>query len=404
MISLKSLPALTLGLGVSMLIGYGALFYSFSLLAPAAAAAEGWSQSFIFGALSLGLFLEALAAPVCGRVLDRYGPRVVMATGSLLAALLLALAALTQSALQFGVVTILITTVSIAVQYEAGFAALAVHFGAAARRQITTVTLIAGFASTLFWPVIEWMLGFASWRAVYLVLALVNLLIAFPIHLVLLRGRPAAAEEPSSPLAETAKASTSAMPVPAGRERLLILAIMAVAFAGTGFLFSGISASLVVLLGGIGFSSGTAALAGAVIGPAQVLGRIGELMRHGSVAPVTTALIASVATALGIALLLLAVLSPVVSLALAFGLFYGVGQGLASIIRGTIPLQFFGAAGYGALTGNLSFVRLVVAAAAPFAVILVEGRLGPTAAVALLLVVALITLVAFLWLAAIARR
>ena len=108
---------LTLGLGVSMTCGYGALYYSFGVLAPEIALHFDWSNSFVFGVFSAGLLASAFLSPWCGRVVDRFGARPVMSTGSALATLLLALHGLVEQPVLFAVIMALVPLVSIAVLY-----------------------------------------------------------------------------------------------------------------------------------------------------------------------------------------------------------------------------------------------------------------------------------------------
>ena len=191
---MKASPA-TIGLGVTMTIGYGTLYYSFSVLAPEIAREFGWGQSFVFGVFSFGLLAGAVAAPVLGRLVDRYGARLILCLGSVAAALSLALFSVMENAWQFAAITLVAEFIALAVQYDAGFAALAQSHGREARAHITLVTLIAGFASTVFWPLLQWLLTIMTWRDIYLVMAAMNLLIALPIHLALPRARMIAPEE-----------------------------------------------------------------------------------------------------------------------------------------------------------------------------------------------------------------
>lgn len=403
---MKLSPA-TIGLGVSMTIGYGTLYYSFSVLAPEIAGEFGWDESFVFAIFSLGLLAGAVSAPIVGRQIDRFGARLVMSLGSLLAALALVLLALMQNAWQFAAIALAAEFVAIAVQYDAGFAALAQQYGRKARAEITLVTLIAGFASTIFWPLLQWLLTLMSWRDVYLVLAAMNLLIALPIHLAMPKGvsvrAPARADDcGGKALSERdveAKAEGQEMrsqlaPPVASDRRTMVL--MAISFAGGGFVMSAIGAALLVLLGDLGFAAATATFAASFIGPSQVGARLIEYLRRSLFSPPLTAVIAAVAITLAMALLCLTVVEPWPIAIFAFAVVYGIGQGLTSIVRGMLPLHYFGPDGYGRRTGALSGIRMVLSAAAPFSIILLNERLGPAAALACLVLVATVSTIAML--------
>jgi MFS family permease len=372
---MKASPA-TIGLGVTMTIGYGTLYYSFSVLAPEIAREFGWGQSFVFGVFSLGLLAGAVSAPVLGRLVDRFGARLILCLGSIAAAVSLALFAVMQNAWQFAVITLVAEFVALAVQYDAGFAALAQSHGREARAHITLVTLIAGFASTVFWPLLQWLLTWMDWRDVYLVLAAMNLLIALPIHLALPRAR--ISEKPVSRVEET----SAGMKLDGERRRRMVL--MATAFAAGGFVVSAVGATLLVLMRDLGYATAMATLAGSLIGPSQVAARLIEYARRNLFSPPLTAIIAALAMVLGLFALAGALIQPFAGFAIAFAVFYGAGQGLTSIVRGVLPLHYFGAAGYGRTMGTLASTRIVASAIAPVSVIWLNETVGPSAALAAL--------------------
>lgn len=388
---MKASPA-TIGLGVTMTIGYGTLYYSFSVLAPEIAREFGWSRSFVFGVFSFGLLAGAVAAPVIGRLVDRLGARRVLCLGSVAAAFALALFALMQNAWHFAAITLVAEFIALAVQYDAGFAALAQTHGRDARAHITLVTLIAGFASTIYWPLLQWLLTMMSWRDIYLALAAMNLFIALPIHLALPKARTDTAE---------ARRPVDSVTVDGPRDdRTRLMVLMAIAFAAGGFVISAVGATLLVLMRDLGYATGIATLAGSLIGPSQVAARLIEYVRRNLFSPPLTAIIAAAVMALGIVLLAGSLLMPSTGFALAFALFYGAGQGLTSIVRGVLPLHYFGAAGYGRTMGTLSAVRIVVSALAPVSVIWLNDVAGPVAALASLFVASLASVLATLALTA----
>ncbi|TPP09519.1 MFS transporter [Rhizobium glycinendophyticum] len=388
---MKFSPA-TIGLGVTMTIGYGTLYYSFSVLAPEIAGEFGWSRSFVFAVFSFGLLAGAVAAPIVGRLVDRLGARLVLCIGSVAAAVALALFALMQNVWHFALITLAAEFIALAVQYDAGFAALAQNHGREARAHITLVTLIAGFASTIYWPLLQWLLTVMTWRDIYFVLAAMNLLIALPIHLAL----PMTRIDAAGIVKPVTDAAVDGLP----GERTRQMVLMAVAFAAGGFVISAIGATLLVLMRDLGYATGIATLAGSLIGPSQVAARLVEYVRRNLFSPPLTALIAAAVMALGIALLAGSLLIPATGFALAFALFYGAGQGLTSIVRGVLPLHYFGVQGYGRTMGILSAVRIVVSAIAPVSVIWLNDVAGPAAALASLALASLAAVLATLALTA----
>ena len=386
---MKIFPS-TIGLGVTMTIGYGTLYYSFAVLAPEIAREFGWEESFVFAIFSIGLLAGAVSAPIIGRMIDRFGARSVMSAGSLFAAATLALIGVMQNAWQFAVLALMAEFVAIAVQYDAGFAALAQRYGRNARAEITLVTLIAGFASTVFWPLIQWLLTEMTWREVYLVLAAMNLLIALPIHLTMPKGRQTPPQMPTDatalPLVQSYRHVTGNRP----------MILLGVSLASGGFVLSAIGASLLILLDDIGFATATATIAASCVGPSQVAARLFEYTRRNHFSPPTTAIIAASAMVLGLALLGMTLVALVPVFLFAFAVMYGVGQGLTSIVRGMLPLHYFGPEGYGRRTGMLAGFRMVLSAAAPFTIIFLNERLGTAAAIGCLVVLSLLSMLSLL--------
>lgn len=377
---------LTLGLGVSMTCGYGALYYSFGVFAPQIAAHFGWENSFVFGLFSAGLLGCAFLAPVNGRLVDRFGARPIMIAGSLLCGLFLAAHGIVENPILFMLVIAMIPLLSIAVLYETGFVAITQRYGAAARSHITMITLIAGFASTVFWPLCQWLLTVTDWRGAYLAIAAIYLLGSLPVHLAL----PKATAPPPS---ETGRAAPPPEPAVRPEARRSALVVMSAALAGSGFMISALSTVLMVLLANTGFTAQAATLIGGAVGPAQVLARLIDFGFRGAMTPLVTAIVSAAATLFSILALALCIPYPNLGLGLVFGILMGVGQGLNSIVRGMLPLHFFGAIGYGRLTGNLSFSRIVASAAAPVSIVFIQDMFGIASALACLAGVALMSLI-----------
>jgi len=389
---------LTLLIGVSMTIGYGTLYYPFAILGPEIARAQGWSNSFVFGVFSAALLTSAVTASLVGRAMDRFGARPVMVVGSCLAALTLFNLSHVQSMAGFAVAMLLIEFSARMVQYETGFAALTAIHGRKARRPIAHVTLIAGFASTVFWPLIHWLLGFMDWRGVCLILAAINLLVALPIHALIPR-RPGRGIDPGltvPPLSE------SGLLQPGRRTAAFVL--MAIAFSGSSFLMSAVHTSFFLILQEMGRTVALAALAGAVIGPMQVAARMIEMLTGERVSSSVVGVISSAALLLGIAFLASALWLDGDLIVIVFAVSFGIGQGLNFIARAILPARLFGTEGYGALTGNLATIRLFAMAGAPICTALAITHAGIGATFALFGLMAVIGVLAACGLRIIEKR
>ncbi|MGJ8569404.1 MAG: MFS transporter [Hoeflea sp.] len=384
----RSVEPLSLLIGVSMTIGYGTLYYPFAILGPEIARAQGWSNAFVFGVFSAALLTSAITASLVGRAMDRFGARPVMVAGSCLAALTLANLSSIQSMAGFAIAMLLIEFSARMVQYETGFAALTAIHGRYARRPLAHVTLIAGFASTVFWPLIHWLLGFMDWRGVCLVLAAINLLIAMPIHAMIPRARKIQRDlEPT----EWAIRDPGLLS-PGNRKPAFVF--MAIAFAGGSFLMSAVHTSFFLILNEMGRTAAVAALAGAVIGPMQVGARLIEMLTGERVSSSIVGVISSTALLLGLACLVAGLWLDGELIVIVFAISFGIGQGLNFISRAILPARLFGTDGYGAMTGNLATIRLFAMAGAPVSTALVIGQAGIGLTFTMLLLVAAVSVAA----------
>ncbi|MCO5734552.1 arsenite efflux MFS transporter ArsK [Rhizobium sp. SSA_523] len=362
--------AVILALGLTQIIGYGTLYYSFSILAPDMARDLGWSVDWVFGLLSASLFLSGLTAPFAGRLMDRFGAGRVMTLGSFAAALSLMLCALAPHRAVF-VAGLLLTELSAnLVQYGAAFALLVEIRPREAQRSITYLTLIAGFASTIFWPVTSLLHGALTWQAVYMVFAGLNLVLCLPLHAWLsLYGRGGRHAPDHS--------VDSAGPVPgllAERVRqkgfrLMLSGIGILSFVNAALLFH-----MVPVLSDLGLGA-AAVLVATLFGPAQVLSRFTNMIFGRNLGALQLAVLTALFAPLSI--LVLELTYPFTPGAMLFAVIFGFGSGLSSIVFGTLPLALFGSEGYGARQGQISLVRLAASALSPFGLAVILQRAGP---------------------------
>lgn len=369
---------LILALGITQVAGYGALYYAFAVLALDMTKSLGWTPEWTYGGFALGLLAGGFAAPLAGRLIDRYGTRRMMSIGCVLASLSLFAVSKAEGLISYYAAMIALEVVSTLVLYDAAFTALTQAHGANARRAISKLTLIGGFASTLFWPLTTALLAQADWRSIYQIYALGYLLLALPLHALLLpRG---ASSHAGKPLQSTGVTTGDGYLVGSARQRAFVL--LAVAFSLQGFVVSAMSVHMLTLLQGFGFSAALAVTFGAMVGPSQVTGRLIEMLFGTNVPPVTTAWVSGALMPLGFALLVYG--GGTAALAGLFAVAYGVSMGLSSIVRGTVPLQLFGPTGYGAMLGKLSAPGLAIRAAAPLAFAVMMERAGLSASAAVL--------------------
>lgn len=374
-----------LALGATQVIVYGTLYYAYAIVAPAVASEFGASLTSLYAIFSAGLLAGGLAAPKLGAWMDRYGAPRVMTVGSLAVVLLVAGLVVAPNLLIFGACIVAIEVVGVAVLYDAAFATLAFLGRAEARRAITHLTLIAGFASTVFWPLTAWLVEAIGWRGTYATFAALHLLVALPLHLwIAARPREGVATGDAAPT------RLGSAPPLAGAEARLAFWAVAASFALSGVLLSPLTVHLVPVLQALGLGA-AATLVAMLMGPAQVLIRLVDALFWRGQHPLTVAVVSAAALPAAIGMLL--VVPHPVAAGAAFAVLFGLGAGLSSIVRGSVPLALFGAADYGARLGQLAAVRTVLSAGAPFLFAAGLEGVGPAVALVAALVIGIAALV-----------
>jgi predicted MFS family arabinose efflux permease len=335
-------------LGSAQTLAWGSSYYLPAILAGPVGTGIGVPKSWVFAALSGALLIAAFAGPAIGRVIDRHGGRgLLVLSNVVLAAGLIVLAAANGAFMLFAAWTVLGVGMALGL-YDAAFAALAALYGRDARTPITGITLVAGFASTVSWPLTSFLNDALGWRETLLVWAALNLVIALPLNALL--------PVPTQPAhrAQSADRTVGWKPY----KEMLLLAFV---FAAGWFVTGAMASHLPGLLERAGASPVQAITAAALVGPAQVAARLVEFLLLRRAHPLISARVAALLHPIGA--VIFAVFGP--PAAIAFTVFYGAGNGLLTIARGTVPLAVFGPLGYGERTGLLGAPARAAQALAP---------------------------------------
>jgi MFS family permease len=343
--------SIVLALGSAQTIGWGSSYYLPAVLATPMARDLGLSPVWIFAAFSLAMVVSAMVGPWSGRRIDRLGGRgVLMASNLVFAAGLALMAASHHIGVLFAAWAIMGLGMGVGL-YESAFATLAGIYRQAARSPITGITLIAGFASTVAWPLSGLLEAEIGWRGTCLVWAGIHLLVALPLNALLPPPAPAPAAAGDRQTGSSGEAGESG----------LAMVLLSFVFAATWFSSTAMAAHLPRLLEAAGATTAVAIAAGALIGPAQVAARVAEYGLLQRFHPLVSARIAAAAHPAG-ALVLTAVGAPA---AYAFTLLHGAGNGVLTIAKGTLPLAIFGPVGYGHRQGLLGAPSRALQAFAP---------------------------------------
>jgi len=331
----RELPII-LALGTTQTLAWASSYYLPAILADPIARELGVSNNRIFGAFSASLVISGMLGPRIGRQIDIVGGRQVLSISNVTLAIGLVMLGMANS-LPVMVTAWLMLGVGMGMGlYDAAFGALGRIYGDKARRAITGITLLAGFASTVGWPLTAWGLETIGWRNTCFAWAAAHIVIGLPLNLYFLpkvKGSKAAAGPVVKPH------------IPIDRTMVLLALAFASAWAVTGAM----AAHLPRILESMGATSVQAVTAGAFIGPAQVAARMVEASLLTRFHPLISTRLACITHPIGAAIIAIAGGGA----SIAFAIFHGAGNGVLTIARGTLPLAIFGPQNYGYRLGLL---------------------------------------------------
>ena len=394
----KTRTSQVVALGFTQTIAWASSTYLIAILARPIASELGVSVSSVFGAFSVSLVVMAITGPAAGRAIDAFGGRGVLAISNLVLAAGLVLLGLANSAAMLFAAWCVIGAGMALGLYDAAFATLVRLHGDAARAPITGITLIAGFASTVGWPLTAFIAERYGWRESCYTWAVLHVAFALPINLLFI---PKATRR--APRGAT-QSGGDAEDFQWGRRERRAFALLALFAALTAFVTSAMAAHLPGLLVAAGTTAVGAITAAALLGPAQVAARLVEFLaaRRFAFHPLASARIATACHPLAGALL--GFFGGPTAIAVVFAVLHGAGNGMITIARGTLPLAIFGPDGYGHRQGLLGVLGRGMQALAPYAFGHVLERMGAGAAIALSVALSLVALATLLALTAPGRR
>lgn len=363
-------------LGAAQICSWGTLFYGFPLIAEAMRTDLGWSKTELYGAATLGMLLAGVAAYPVGAAIDRGHGRLLMSGASVLAGILLVAWSQVEGLATFYAILAVLGCMQAATLYEPAFAVIARRVGPLnSRKGITTLTLWGGFASTVFIPVIQFLIETQGWRGTLLVMAVVNAAVCGSLYFFAIDPRkdvPARvvrAEEAVPLVGRAAVAAAMRRPAYWG----LMLAWISYAAA-----FSSLTYHFYPLLLERGLDSTGAVMVLASIGPAQVAGRL-LIRAFAPEVPVRT-LGSAIVIVFPLAVIGFAFAPPEVLVIAAIAAFYGAANGTITIVRGMAVPEMVTRDGYGAVNGSLIAPMNIMSALAPLGAALLwqaSGSYGP---------------------------
>lgn len=342
-------------LALGQLLCWAALYYAFSSFVLPMQAELGWTSPQTMLAFTIGLAMWGAATFAVGAAIDCERGRAVLTLGAALAGIGFLVWSQARSLPVLYLAWALMGVAMAMTLYEPAFNVLTRRYAERYRDGITALTLVGGFASTLSFPVVAWLIERLAWRPALQVIGLVLILVIAPLHAWALRGEPparlpGAADDPAD----------HATLHDALRTRSFWL--LSATFALYYFAGSALFAHLMPALASKGLTTAQALAIVVWFGPAQVVGRLVYLGFGRRWAPRTLGL--AVLAGLPIALTIFALADRSAAL-LVFALLFGVSNGLVTIVRGSIVPEYFGRSHVGRISGSMGAVALLARAGAP---------------------------------------
>jgi MFS family permease len=355
-------------LGFTELISWGVLYYAFTVLLVPMQEEFGWSAGAITGAYSLSMLVSGLAAPALGRWLDDHGPRGVMTCGSILGTLLVLAWSRVETLPGFYLVWIGIGLASAATLYEPAFTTLAQWFRQGRSRAMLIVTILGGFASTVFLPLTGWLVDRYDWRSALVVLAIILAAGTVVPHAAVLKPGPA-------------HTGSSATPGPHTGPRLRFMDLlrepvfvrMSIAFFLQTTTSIAVAVHIIAFLVERGQDATFAAWAAGLIGAAQVAARVFTTIfeRHFSIISLTAMMFAFQA----VAIVLLVTWHNATGVIVAV-IFLGMGRGAITLLRPSLVMEFYDVSRFGSINGMQALILTIGRAIAPVMTGVAAGASG----------------------------
>nr|WP_315487829.1 MFS transporter [uncultured Rhodoferax sp.] len=343
------------------LLGWGSLYYAFALVMGPLEAELGLGRFEVAGAFSLGLLVEGLAAYPVGRLIDQGRERWVMTGGSLLASLGLWLLAQSQGLVGLYFAWCVLGAAMAMVLYTAAFAVVTRRFPGHYRQAIITISLLGGLASTVFIPLVAWLVRVYGWRHAVEVLSLLHLLLCLPIHVKLLHS---------------VSTMASAKPLPTGVEQAELSSLLrSRSYLLVGafiILITTVSAALpihlVSMMREFHLPETWAVVVPASLGVFQVIARLVLFSFEKRFDVHLANRVIPALIPLGLLMLLIASFLPsdtAMVFALGFVVLFGMGNGMLTIVKGTAMAQYVSRESVASLNGALGTPLAAARASAP---------------------------------------
>jgi MFS family permease len=346
---------------IAQVASWGLLYYSLPVAVPRIADDTGWSHTTITAALTIGLIVSALAGLRVGKLLDATGPRRLMTGGSLLGVLALLLVAWSPNLVWFYVAWLVAGLAQSAVLYPPAFAVITRWYGAQRVRPLTILTLVGGFASTIFAPIVAYLIEQYGWRTSYVIMAIILGVITVPLHVFFLNKQWTDMPDTANNKPDKKKRTSAVRKVIQSPRFITLTIVMALA----AFALFAVTINVVPLVMERGLPYATAAIALGLVGAGQVIGRLGYgALSHRTTPRQRTMLIYGAGA---VSLAALAVVPEPAWLIITLAVLAGAARGCHTLLQATAVADRWGTENFGQINGMLNAPITALSALAPVA-------------------------------------
>ncbi|HEY4903498.1 MAG TPA: MFS transporter [Candidatus Sulfotelmatobacter sp.] len=253
---------------LGVMAGFGSLFvYTFAVFVKPLSAQFGWNRESISLGFAIGAMTVGLTSPLIGRLIDRLGPRrIILPCMTVFGCGIAALAFLRSGLWQFYATCFVVGLVGNGAGHLAYARSISTWFQKRLGMALAFVMVGAGLGAMILPVVAQAVLTRSGWRAAYLSLGGIALLLGLPLSWLYIRERGPVRNQ-AAPVAHSGSTWQQ------GIRSYAFWIIVALLFVGS-ISMNGAIAHLSALLTDRGITPGDAALCASILGGTSVLGRI----------------------------------------------------------------------------------------------------------------------------------
>jgi MFS family permease len=342
-------------LGISQIVSYGTMFYSFAQIKVELAEKLGLTLETTTMIVSLALFINVLISSYVGYLIDRYGGLKVLSNGLFIGSIGFITLFFTNSFLGFLFSMLLIGISFSSTTYNVAFSAAIQIDDQNSRKNITIITFYGAIASSVCWITIGFLRSYFGLNSIFLMLSLFLFLMGLYF---LIKMNVQKKEKKNNPK----KQIEDLVPLALSQKEKVIIAILMI-FGFTEYLiFSTTALSLINFFTSNFNDPSVAIILASTYGPFQLVGRFLEMRFATFLDARLTGLIASTIVPISLIIILI----PDFYICIIAMALFGMGHGLLTVTGGYVPNLFFEPRVIGRVKGYIWAPTALGMSCAPF--------------------------------------